>query len=287
MKTDSSTSEDSAQAVDHKINTATKRKSIGKKTRFEVFKRDSFTCLYCGDSAPSVVLNVDHLKPVSKGGSNHITNLVTACFSCNSGKSNIELADDAVLTKQKAQLDELQERRNQLEMMMEWHEAIADEKNDRSQMAIDYFNKKLVESCSSNLSETGQKKVSNVAKKYTFEDVLKAIDIGFEQYIDSDKFSDIDEALSHCLKKIGGICQNLHKDEYEIRKYYVKAIIERRHYEMHYSESDEFFEIFGSAKAAGVPLSEIECSVKRSRNIADALDGIERLTQARISQATE
>ena len=30
----------------------TKRKTISKKTRFEVFKRDSFKCQYCGASAP-------------------------------------------------------------------------------------------------------------------------------------------------------------------------------------------------------------------------------------------
>jgi len=47
---------------------AQKRKAIPKKTRFEVFKRDSFTCQHCGRKAPDVVLQVDHLKPVSKGG---------------------------------------------------------------------------------------------------------------------------------------------------------------------------------------------------------------------------
>ena len=37
-----------------------KRKSISKKARFEVFKRDSFTCQYCGRTAPDVVLHLDH-----------------------------------------------------------------------------------------------------------------------------------------------------------------------------------------------------------------------------------
>ena len=41
-----------------------KRKGISKKTRFDVFKRDSFTCQYCGKSAPDVVLQVDHINPV-------------------------------------------------------------------------------------------------------------------------------------------------------------------------------------------------------------------------------
>lgn len=46
----------------------TKRKAISKKIRFEVFKRDSFTCQYCGEKAPDVILHVDHIDPVAKGG---------------------------------------------------------------------------------------------------------------------------------------------------------------------------------------------------------------------------
>lgn len=65
-----------------------KRKSISKKVRFEVFKRDSFKCQYCGDTPPKVVLELDHINPVSKGGDNDIDNLVAACFDCNRGKSD-------------------------------------------------------------------------------------------------------------------------------------------------------------------------------------------------------
>ena len=44
------------------------RKSISKKIRFEVYKRDKFTCQYCGRKATDVILNVDHIEPISKGG---------------------------------------------------------------------------------------------------------------------------------------------------------------------------------------------------------------------------
>lgn len=64
------------------------RKPISKKQRFDVFKRDAFTCQYCGCTPPSVVLEVDHVHPVSKGGSNQVDNLLTACFDCNRGKSD-------------------------------------------------------------------------------------------------------------------------------------------------------------------------------------------------------
>lgn len=62
------------------------RKSISKKTRFDVFKRDKFTCQYCGAHPPGVMLHIDHVKPVADGGTNVIDNLVTACEPCNLGK---------------------------------------------------------------------------------------------------------------------------------------------------------------------------------------------------------
>lgn len=49
-----------------------------------VFERDDFTCQYCG--ARGVKLECDHVIPVSRGGSNQIENLKTACFSCNRSK---------------------------------------------------------------------------------------------------------------------------------------------------------------------------------------------------------
>jgi len=64
---------------------------ISKKTRFEVFKRDGFTCQYCGKLPPGVTLEVDHINPKSKNGKDDINNLITACFDCNRGKSNIVL----------------------------------------------------------------------------------------------------------------------------------------------------------------------------------------------------
>lgn len=66
----------------------TTRKTISVKTRFEVFKRDVFTCQYCNAKPPKVPLEVDHIIPVSKGGKNNLDNLITACFDCNRGKSD-------------------------------------------------------------------------------------------------------------------------------------------------------------------------------------------------------
>ena len=100
------------------------RKDISKKTRFEIFKRDSFTCQYCGRKAPDVLLVIDHIEPVSKGGTNDILNLITSCQECNAGKSDRRLADTAVVDRQRQQLETLQEGKEQIEMMFQWPKSL-------------------------------------------------------------------------------------------------------------------------------------------------------------------
>lgn len=75
---------------------ANNRQSPGwTRLRFNVLKRDMFTCVYCGGKPPNVLLHVDHLVPVSDGGLNEIDNLVAACSECNSGKGNDPLGVSA------------------------------------------------------------------------------------------------------------------------------------------------------------------------------------------------
>lgn len=52
--------------------------------RDRIFKRDDFTCRYCG--AKGVRLECDHVVPVAKGGGHSDSNLATACRPCNRSK---------------------------------------------------------------------------------------------------------------------------------------------------------------------------------------------------------
>ena len=88
------------------------RKALSKKTRFEVLKRDKFTCRYCGAQAPKVILHIDHIKPVIEGGSDDLMNLITACQPCNSGKGRIPLDNESALDTSRAQADENAARQN-------------------------------------------------------------------------------------------------------------------------------------------------------------------------------
>ena len=52
--------------------------------RAAVFKRDDYTCTYCG--ARGVRLECDHIVPVARGGQHGMENLTTACRDCNRAK---------------------------------------------------------------------------------------------------------------------------------------------------------------------------------------------------------
>jgi hypothetical protein len=61
-------------------------------TRDNVFKRDEWTCVYCGQTNRKV-LTLDHVIPQSKGGPNSWENLVTACRKCNGEKADLSLEE--------------------------------------------------------------------------------------------------------------------------------------------------------------------------------------------------
>ena len=86
--------------------------SVSKKVRFEVFKRDNFQCQYCGNTPPSIILEIDHVLPRSKKGNDSIENLVTSCFDCNRGKSDGLLSTIPIPLKQT--FDGIKEREEQL-----------------------------------------------------------------------------------------------------------------------------------------------------------------------------
>lgn len=68
------------------------RPPLSARTRWRVLDRDAHRCRACGRSGADfgVRLEVDHVIPISKGGSNEIGNLRTLCRRCNRGKGNLQ-----------------------------------------------------------------------------------------------------------------------------------------------------------------------------------------------------
>ena len=69
-------------------------RSINYRIRFKVMQRDDFKCQICGASPAmqaGVLLHVDHIVPVAKGGQATMDNLQTLCQKCNLGKSDLDM----------------------------------------------------------------------------------------------------------------------------------------------------------------------------------------------------
>ena len=68
--------------------------AVAEAVRYDVLKRDKGRCVLCGASPhDGIRLEVDHILPRSKGGSNELENLQTLCAPCNRGKSNRDDTD--------------------------------------------------------------------------------------------------------------------------------------------------------------------------------------------------
>ena len=240
---------------------ATKRKAISKKTRFEVFKRDGFKCQYCGKCAPEVILHVDHIQPVSKGGENDILNLITACEDCNGGKSDRLLSDDSVMAKQRAQLEELNERREQLEMMLKWREGMKDIGEQALQAVKDAWEEEISPFC---LTETGIKGIKKLIREFPMQTILDAIEIASERYLKKDDDNAVTkESASLAYSKIGGICRNLMLPDAEKRLYYIRGICRNR---FTYCNEVTCIQLLRDAHKAGCDIDEMTNLAKEERN---------------------
>lgn len=80
--------------------TKEQRALMTNKLREFIKKRDNYTCCSCGNSVhtePNLLLEIDHIIPVSKGGCTIEENLQTLCWKCNRAKSNKMLNENLTL----------------------------------------------------------------------------------------------------------------------------------------------------------------------------------------------
>lgn len=61
-------------------------KSFSPSKVFQVFSKTDNKCWYCGKELGQAGSVIEHATPVSRGGTNHIDNLLPSCSSCNSKK---------------------------------------------------------------------------------------------------------------------------------------------------------------------------------------------------------
>ena len=72
------------RAAKHRL----QKRTIPPLTNSELFLRDANLCLYCGQAFPDAALTRDHILPLSKGGVDCWSNVVSACRHCNTRKGS-------------------------------------------------------------------------------------------------------------------------------------------------------------------------------------------------------
>lgn len=192
-----------------------KRRAVSKKLRFEVFKRDSFTCQYCGRKAPDIVLHIEHITPVSKGGKNTLMNLVTSCVECNLGKGARTLSDDSSVTKAQKQAELLQDRREQIEMIRDWHLSLV----DQSCVEVEAVNSlySALTNGEKVIADWYKVEIGKLIKKFGLDTVLQALRDGAAGYGSPKK----------ALDKLRGICA-CKSNPYYRRRGYIAAILKSK-----------------------------------------------------------
>jgi len=76
-----------------------RRTPIPSDIRRRVYTRDGRICRYCGRTGRGVILELDHVYPVARGGGDEIGNLVTSCRECNRAKGATILGDERAMSR--------------------------------------------------------------------------------------------------------------------------------------------------------------------------------------------
>ena len=251
------------------------RKPISKKLRFEVFKRDSFTCQYCGKSAPDVVLHVDHIKPVKEGGTNDITNLVTACADCNLGKGARKLSDSSEVMKAKKQLDELNARREQLEMMLQWKEGLS----DIEEQQVDAIAERFDSFSGYNVNENGRRKIKKWIKDFGLNEIYDCIEISCDQYLRATEGKNTHQSVEKAFSYIPRIAYTRKqlKEHPEKQDFmYIRGILKNRMY-MNSAEWYDSMSIIEEAYNLGASIDELKNIAMVSNSLDDFFRKAERI----------
>lgn len=256
-----------------------KRIPVPKSVRFEVFKRDSFTCQYCGGKAPDVVLHVDHIEAVVAGGSNDLLNLVTACDACNLGKSDRSLSDHSALERQRMQLAQLQERREQLSMMVDWRRELLNLKDEAATEAAQYWS----DICAGfTLTPSGEQTVKGWLRSYSIDEILQAMEIAVENHVDAADEPPSQRSAEAAWKSIPGTLRMLRlkeQDPVAARLRYIRGIMRKR---FHYCPLDVALQKLEDASAAGIAIEQLEKIAKRARNWTSWERMLQELIEERV-----
>lgn len=187
------------------------RENLKKGQRFDILKRDLFTCQYCGRRPPNVILHVDHILAVVLGGGSSDDNLVTSCSDCNLGKSDKPM--DRVLSPIPLSIEG---RKEKLDQLAAYQQFLAEESLVYEKMVDKVCIRWAVRDGQDENAESWSLpwELEGAARKFVkmlpMDGIFEAIDIAFDRY---------PKAVHHYrFKFFCGICWKKYRDISKIPK---------------------------------------------------------------------
>lgn len=250
-----------------------KARYISVKKRFEVFKRDSFTCQYCGLAAPEVILHIDHIEPVSKGGSNDILNLITSCKGCNLGKGARRLSDNSVVVQEAKILADQADRISQMKLLVKWKKSLVEENRSASKILASH----IYDIYGVEVSDAFLKSSERNIKNYGLEEMLTSCDISYAAYVEDDQEEDQIEKFLNYIPKIAYRRQEERKNPVIGIARKISFTAKKRWY--HCDPNILYKEIQGYIENHSIDIVDIENAIYSSNGIMKFREKIEELIE--------
>lgn len=245
----------------------TTRAGIPAKLRFEVFKRDKFICTYCGTTAAQKLLHCDHIKPVAEGGKTTLLNLTTACVDCNLGKGARLLSDDSAMGVQHRQLADMEERRQQLELMRLWREEL----ETHAVSEVDIVADSIIACTKWGPSDSGRNTLRRLIKKHGLVGVLTGVEDAFHMWFRDGSEEDWEAAFGKIALAMS-MREQAKTDPHLPKLIYIQGILRRR-----LRNRDNYVEALREPLNDGIPIESLEALAKRATSWEDYRQAINRL----------
>jgi len=193
-----------------------------------------------------------------------LTNLITACMPCNLGKRDVALNEHAAVNKARAQMDELQERREQLELMMQWRESLRDLDQEAVERIAEYWQGHTP---GWSVNDNGKRSIKKWLQQFSVEEICKAMDAAATSYLEFNGEKVTEESWSLAFDKIVGICRvnRASETDPDIKQlYYIRGILRKRI--PGYFDDAKSLQYLKNARSWDIPLEELSTMARSVNN---------------------
>ncbi|MBN1406916.1 MAG: hypothetical protein JW956_03965 [Calditrichaceae bacterium] len=174
-----------------------------KRIKYEIFEKDSFKCQSCGMGAPVVTLQLIRIQDTLQNDKWLDTAfLSTSCKICEKKKSG---ADEKNMQNVFMSIDELEERLQQLKMLINWRKGMLNIRKQQLNKIIIYWEHKIAGFETSNAQK---KYLAAYISKYSCDEIQSAMDMAIDKFIKYDDDGNLDQSsILTAFSKIPEICQ--------------------------------------------------------------------------------